>query len=290
MTRNKNNRKPRGMRKGVALLPNLLTTANMFCGYFSIIQSIKGNYTFAVWLVVLAGFFDFWDGRVARMTNTQSDFGVEYDSLADLCTFGMAPAILAYEWGLHMFGRVGVAACFLYFCCGALRLARFNVQSSDVERVDFQGMPSPAAAGIVVSYTLFHEFIFGMPENPPVALLVVALLTGLLMVSNVVYKSAKGVRRRTNFLTLIGVVALIFLIASQPEIMLFSIGVAYTLYGVIGWVIKSPQKIKGLKSFASRFYGQFFDEEPQDSTEDQEQNNLLLLEQERESENNHRRQ
>ena len=116
------------MRRGVALLPNLLTTANLFCGFFSITKTLSGDFVFAVWLIVLAGLFDFLDGRVARMTHTQSRFGTEYDSLADLSTFCMSPAVLAYNWDLKTFDKIGIAACFLYFACGALRLARFNVQ------------------------------------------------------------------------------------------------------------------------------------------------------------------
>lgn len=237
-------RRERGMRRGVALLPNLLTTANMFCGFYAILQAFSGKFTFAVWLIILASLFDFLDGRVARMTGTSSDFGIEYDSLADLCTFCMAPALLTYQWGLKHFGNLGVAICFIYFCCGALRLARFNVQAGDIEKTDFQGLPSPAAANTLVSYTLFHKHFFGKPESAPVFLLILTLCIALLMVSNIRYKSAKSVKRRTHFFMLIGAVVLIVLIATQPDITLFSFGMGYICVGLIGWFLSAPFKNK----------------------------------------------
>jgi len=229
-------RRERGMRRGVALLPNLLTTANMFCGFYAVLQAFNGKFTLAVWLIILASLFDFLDGRVARMTGTSSDFGVEYDSLADMCTFCMAPALLTYQWGLKGFGNLGLAACFIYFCCGALRLARFNVQAGDIEKKDFQGLPSPAAANTLTSYLLFHKQIFGLPKEPPIFLLVLVLFVAMLMVSNVRYKSAKSVQKRTNFFMLIGVVVLIVLIATKPNYTLFSFGICYITFGLVGWI------------------------------------------------------
>lgn len=225
-----------GVKRGVAFLPNLLTTANLFCGYYSIIQSVNGHYAFAVWLVVLAGLFDFLDGRVARMTGTQSDFGVEYDSLSDLTTFCMAPAILVYNWGLAGFGKFGVAACFMYFACGALRLARFNVQAGDVEKVDFQGLPTPSAAGTMVSYVLFHDYFFGhpLPDSRNYFLIVLPVLLALLMVSNIRYRSMKKIKSRASFFQLVSVVVALFVIAARPEITLFLVGVVYVSAGIIG--------------------------------------------------------
>lgn len=227
-----------GVKRGVAFLPNLLTTANLFCGYYSIIQSVSGHFTFAVWLVVLAGLFDFLDGRVARMTGTQSDFGVEYDSLSDLTTFCMAPAILVYNWGLAGFGKFGVAACFMYFACGALRLARFNVQAGDVEKVDFQGLPTPSAAGTMVSYVLFHEYFFGhpLPDSRNYFLIALTVFLALLMVSNIRYRSMKKVRNRASFFQLVSVVVVFFVIAARPEITLFLVGVVYVSAGIVGLV------------------------------------------------------
>lgn len=223
-----------GVKRGVAFLPNILTTANLFCGFFSIIQSINGNFTFAVWLVVLAGLFDFLDGRVARMTGTQSDFGVEYDSLADLTTFCMGPAVLIYNWGLDSFGNFGVAACFMYFACGALRLARFNVQAGDVEKVDFQGLPTPSAAGTMVSYVLFHDYFFGspQPDSRNYFLIALTVLLALLMVSNIRYRSMKKVKNRASFFQLVLAVTIFFVIAARPEITLFLVGVIYVSIGI----------------------------------------------------------
>lgn len=275
-----NAKRKTGMKRGIVLLPNLLTTANMFCGFFSIIHAMNGKLDLAVWLIILATLFDFLDGRVARMTGSESDFGTQYDSLADLCTFCMAPAILAYQWGVKDFGRFGIAACFLYFCCGALRLARFNVQSKDVEKKDFQGLPSPAAAIAIASYTLCHKFFLGDPETPPILLLFLLLGVGLLMVSNVRYKSAKAYKGRANFFILICVVALIFLIASEPDIMIFAFIQSYIFWGVIGWILKSPQKIRGLKQFFARFYDDTDDasfETENESEEQEDPSNLFPL-------------
>lgn len=225
-----------GMKRGVAFLPNLLTTGNLFCGFFSIIQSLEGDFTFAVWLVVLAGLFDFLDGRVARMTGTQSDFGIEYDSLADLTTFCMAPAVMAFSWGVSGFGKFGIAACFMYFACGALRLARFNVQSGDVEKVDFQGLPTPSAAGTMVSYVLFHNYFFGAQPSPPrdFFMLGMTVVIALLMVSDIRYRSAKKLQKRASFIHLVGVVTAFFIIVARPEIALFLVGVIYISIGLIG--------------------------------------------------------
>lgn len=245
-------KKPEGMRRGIVLLPNLLTTANLFCGFFSIIKTLSGDFVFASWLVVLAGFFDFLDGRVARMTGSQTDFGVEYDSLSDLTTFCMAPAVLAYHWALSPFGKFGFAACFLYFACGALRLARFNVQAGSVEKVNFQGLPTPSAAGTMVSYVLFCDHVFGNPHNS-YFLLGMTVFLALLMVSNVRYRSFKKTKR-TSFFKLVCIVTGLFIIASQPEIMLFVVGVVYVLLGVIVWLWESPQKIRSAGDLLQRFF------------------------------------
>lgn len=232
-----------GMKRGVVLLPNLITTANLFCGFFSIVQTLQGKYVFAVWLVILAGFFDFLDGRVARMTNSQSDFGMEYDSLSDLTTFCLAPAILIYTWGMAGFGKYGIAAAFIYFTCGALRLARYNVQAQGVEKSDFQGLPSPAAAGTMVSFVLFHQEFFGSPHSESYFILFLAATVGLLMVSNFRYRSLKKVnRKRINIVYLVGIVASLFLILSRPDIMLFPSGLIYIAYGIVTSIFFSTRE------------------------------------------------
>src|SRR5471030_2470512 len=135
----------------VYILPNLLTTGNMFFGFYSMIQSLSGNFTMAAYAIIWAAVFDTLDGRVARLTRSTSKFGMEYDSLSDLVSFGVAPAILLYQWALKPFDRLGWLACFLFLACGALRLARFNVQVASIEKKYFQGLPIPMAAGIVAT-------------------------------------------------------------------------------------------------------------------------------------------
>jgi len=242
-----------GMRRGIYLLPNLLTTANLFCGFFSVIKSMQGDYVFAAWMIVFAGFFDGLDGRVARLTKTQSDFGVEYDSLSDLSTFCMAPAVLMFSWCLHSYGKFGIAACFLYFACGALRLARFNVQAGGVEKINFQGLPTPSAGGFVTSFLIFNEHLFSDVSPPSLPTLCMMVGLSLLMVSNVKYRSFKRVKR-ASFFFLVCTLGLILVIAAQPEIMLFVVGVVYVTSGIIGWVWSSPEKIRNLKDLIQRIF------------------------------------
>ena len=138
-------------KRGIYLLPSVLTTFGMFAGFYSIISSINGDFTIAAISILIAMFWDTLDGRVARLTNTQSAFGAEYDSLADLVSFGLAPALLVYQWTLYELGRFGWLAAFVYLACAALRLARFNTQVGIADKRYFQGLPSPAAAGVIAS-------------------------------------------------------------------------------------------------------------------------------------------
>lgn len=253
-SQNQKTLKRQGMRKGIALLPNLITTGNLFCGFLAMINAYRGNFQMACYLIILAGFFDSMDGRVARMTNTQSDFGIEYDSLSDLTTFCIAPALLIYTWSLKVLGQMGIAAGFVYFACGALRLARFNVQAHSVERTDFQGLPSPAAAGTILSYIMFHTFFFEKSTDYIFFSLILTAGVGLLMVSNVRYPSFKAFKARGNFLYLIGFVAFLFVMASKPEITLFLFGICYISYGLVQWIWASPKKIKNLKDYLVSIY------------------------------------
>lgn len=249
-------RQRKGLKKGIALLPNLLTTANMFCGFYSIVKSLQGQFEFAAWLVVLAMFFDFLDGRVARMTNTASDFGVEFDSLSDLTTFCLAPAILGYQWILFDLHRIGIAGCFLFFLCGALRLARFNVQSGDVEKTNFQGLPSPTAGGVLVTFTVFYNHVIGpvVPgDHVRFIFLGLTVALGLLMVSHVEYRSFKKVNK-TSFVFMVFLVAVAAILAAQPEVMFFVVGMTYVLIGLVMWLWKSPQKIRGFTDLLARIY------------------------------------
>ena len=153
--------------RGIYLLPSILTTFGMFAGFYSIIASINGDFTLAAISIMIAMMWDTLDGRVARLTNTQSAFGAQYDSLTDLVSFGVAPALLVYEWSLSDMGRVGWLAAFIFLACAALRLARFNTQVGTADKRYFQGLPSPAAAGVIASmiwlkFWKFEYFDFGI--------------------------------------------------------------------------------------------------------------------------------
>ncbi len=223
----------------IFLLPNLLTTGNMFCGFFSIVSSIKGDFIIAAYAIVGAAIFDLLDGRVARMTNSTSQFGAQYDSLSDLISFGLAPGLLVFLWALQPFGRIGWLAGFLYVACTALRLARFNVQSQVLESKDFQGLPSPMAGGIVASAVLaFRDLAIEGSRNW--GLLGITFLLAFVMVSTFRYRSFKelDLRRRLPFRFLVfGVLVFIF-IAWWPEVMLFVLFLSYAVLGAIFGVLK----------------------------------------------------
>lgn len=244
------------IRKGIYILPNLLTTANIFCGFLSIIKSMEQEYLFAAWILVLGAFFDFLDGRVARLTHTQSAFGIEYDSLSDLTSFGMAPAILIYNFALSGFGRLGWSVAFLFFACGALRLARYNVQSQSVERKNFQGLPIPCAAALPVCYVIFHNQIIGPEPIESYLALAMTMAVALLMVSNIPYWSFKAMDKgkKGNFFLLVLLVASIVIIASAPQIMLFVAAVTYVSAGIVAELLRSPQRIASFAEFMKRYF------------------------------------
>ncbi len=249
--------KSSGIKKGIYIFPNLLTTANMFCGFFAMIRSINGDFITAVWALMLSGLFDFLDGRVARMTHGQSRFGMEYDSLVDLCSFGLAPSLMMYLWVLNDYKKFGWMAAFVYFACTALRLARFNVQASGVEKKSFQGLPSPAAAGCMISYILMHNYVFG-PDSRPSAYMIVPMTVflALMMVSNVSYKSFKSIdgKKRANFFMLVIIVGVLGVIAMEPQVMLFVFGMTYVMIGLVAEIFRSARKIKSFKDFMIRFF------------------------------------
>ncbi len=231
----KNREKARDVRRGIYILPNIITTAALFCGFFSIVNSINGDFLQAAWMILFAGVFDGLDGRVARLTRTHSDFGVEYDSLSDVASFGLAPSILVYTWTLHSFGKFGWAAAFLFFACGALRLARYNVQLDYVERNYFQGLPIPLAAYVIASYVIFHHGWKG--EVPVQSVLMLVLTVGLafLMVSSLPYRSFKSfnLKRKESFLVLVGMAVALFVIASAPSVTIFAFTLTYIVSGPV---------------------------------------------------------
>jgi len=230
----------RPRRRAIYLLPNLLTTGSLFAGFFGIIASIEGRYETAAIAIIVAGVLDGLDGRLARLTHTESEFGKQYDSLSDMVSFGLAPAVIVYQWGLvrladygWIWAKLGWLAAFVYAVAGALRLARFNVRASVVDRRFFEGLPSPSAAGLMMSMVWLGTEL-GWTGMPALALaFVVSATAGGLMVSSFPYYSFKEVhaRGRISF-TYVFVVPLTFvLIAMDPPLVLFSIGIAFALSG-----------------------------------------------------------
>ena len=220
--------------KGIYLLPNLLTTGAMFGGFYAILASIHGAYEAAVLAIYVAGFFDMMDGRVARLTNTQSDFGMQYDSLSDMVSFGVAPAIISFNWILHEVGKIGWAAAFIFASCAALRLARFNIISSSGDKRFFVGLASPAAAGLVVT---FVWCFYTVQDSTALAILasLITALAGLLMVSNFKYFSFKDIDTdgKVPFIFLLAIAVLIAVITMDPPRILLLIAIIYALSGPV---------------------------------------------------------
>lgn len=231
--------------RGIYLLPNLLTTAGLFSGFYAVVSSMNGHYISAAIAIFIAMIFDGLDGRVARMTNTQSEFGAEYDSMADMVSFGIAPGLVAYNWALSSFGKFGWLAAFVYVACAALRLARFNTQVGVADKRYFQGLASPAAAGVIASLIwVGSEYqIDGQEYGFIVGLLTIA--TGLLMVSNFRYNSFKDVdwKGKVNFIVVLFIVLGFVVIASSPENILLFIFVLYACSGPFT-TIRSVKKLK----------------------------------------------
>jgi CDP-diacylglycerol---serine O-phosphatidyltransferase len=224
-------------KRGIYLLPSVLTTFGMFAGFYSIISSINGEFTIAAISIIIAMMWDTLDGRVARLTNTQSAFGAEYDSLADLVSFGLAPALLVYEWSLYELGRFGWLAAFVYLACAALRLARFNTQVGIADKRFFQGLPSPAAAGVIASMIWLKIWTFASFDSEVISLgyylgAGITILCGLLMVSNVRYYSFKELdSKKASFRFLLLIVLSLIILMYKPNIILFTGFFLYLLSG-----------------------------------------------------------
>ncbi|QEI11340.1 CDP-diacylglycerol--serine O-phosphatidyltransferase [Cellvibrio japonicus] len=226
--------------RGVYLLPNLFTTGALFCGFYAIVSAMNGNFVQAAIAIFLAMLLDGMDGRVARLTNTQSAFGEQYDSLADMVSFGVAPALVVFSWALHDLGRWGWAAAFIYTACAALRLARFNTQIGVVDKKYFIGLASPAAASIVAAMVwVWHD---GKPVDEWAILAALATtLTGLLMVSNFRYTSFKSVdfRGRVPFGFMLFVVLVFALLIIYQQQGLLVLAVIYGLSAPVAWLYQS---------------------------------------------------
>jgi CDP-diacylglycerol--serine O-phosphatidyltransferase len=244
-------------RKGIYLLPNLLTTGAMFGGFYAIVAAMQGKFEAAAVAVFIAMILDGLDGRVARMTNTQSEFGAQYDSMADLISFGVAPGLVMYQWALvHLqasgaaWGKAGWLSAFVYVACAALRLARFNVQIGKVDKRFFVGLPSPASAALMVGMVwVFHDLdVTG--RNVQVPALLLTLAAGLLMVSNVSFYSFKDfdLRNRVPFVAVLVVLLVFALTTIDPPKVLFGVFLTYALSGPLMWAWRRWRRLKRRKS------------------------------------------
>jgi CDP-diacylglycerol---serine O-phosphatidyltransferase len=227
---------PEIKRRGIYLLPNLFTTAALFCGFFAIVQAMQGDFERAAVAIFIAMVLDGLDGRVARMTNTQSAFGAEYDSLSDMVSFGAAPSLVMYEWALRDLGRLGWIAAFIYCAGAALRLARFNTTLEVVDKRYFQGLPSPAAAALVAGL-VWVMIASGIPGADIKWLACgLTIFAGVTMVTNVRYYSFKDVnlRKSVPFFVLAAIVLVFALISLSPEMTIFGF---FVLYGLSGYAM-----------------------------------------------------
>jgi CDP-diacylglycerol--serine O-phosphatidyltransferase len=237
--RNKRRKDDDRVRKGIYILPNLLTTGNLFAGFVSIVSTIDGDYEKAAIAILISWVFDILDGKVARLSKTSSRFGIEYDSLADLVAFGVAPGLLVYMWALTELDRLGWLAAFAFVACGALRLARFNTMATTEAKQYFLGLPIPGAAGMIASLVLFLHPHYPQPQGSvSVILMLVTFLLSALMVSNIRYSAFKEldfIKTKPIRATFI-VVMLIVIIAAKPRLIVFAGLVSYVLSGPSLWL------------------------------------------------------
>ena len=237
--RNKRRRDDDKVRKRIYILPNLLTTGNLFAGFVSIVSTIDGEYEKAAIAILISWVFDILDGKVARLSKTSSRFGIEYDSLADLVAFGVAPGLLVYMWALTELDRLGWLAAFAFVACGALRLARFNTMATTEAKQYFLGLPIPGAAGMIASLVLFLHPHYPQPQgNISVILMLATFLLSALMVSNIRYSAFKEldfIKTKPIRATFI-VVMLIVIIAAKPRLIIFAGLVSYVLSGPSLWL------------------------------------------------------
>lgn len=232
--------------RGIYLLPNAFTTAALFCGFYAIVMAMNNRFTEAAIAIFVAMVLDGLDGRVARMTNTQSEFGAQYDSLADMVSFGAAPALVMYEWSLRGMGKVGWIAAFVYCVGAALRLARFNTNIAVVDKRYFQGLPSPASAAMVAGFVwLMDDLRFAGPELDWFAWCV-TMYAGITMVTSVPFYSFKDIhfKQSVPFIAALLVVCFFILVSSDPPKVLFGI---FMLYGLSGYVLYGWRRMKGEK-------------------------------------------
>jgi CDP-diacylglycerol---serine O-phosphatidyltransferase len=227
-------------RRGIYILPSLFTTASLFAGFYAIVQAMNGNFEYAPLAIFIAMILDALDGRIARLTHTESDFGAEYDSLVDMVSFGLAPALIMYEWALSGMGKLGWLAAFIYTAAAGLRLARFNTQVGVADKRFFRGLPSPAAAALLVGLVwVLHAN--GVPGREiSIAALVVTVMAGVLMVSNIRYRSFKDVdlRGRVSFMTILSLPLVLVLLFQDPPLVLFLTFLLYALSGPLAFIFR----------------------------------------------------
>ena len=235
-------------RRGVYLLPNLFTTAALFAGFYAVIAAMRGDFEPAAIAIFAAGILDSLDGRIARLTNTQSKFGAEYDSLADMVSFGVAPSLVMFGWALTDLGKFGWSAAFVYVACAALRLARFNTSIDTADKNFFTGLASPAAAGILASAVwVSHDLgLVGdaLPYELAVAVAVLTIVVGILMIANVPYYSFKGIdpNSRVPFFIIIVVVLVFGLVLLDPPRFFLTASLLYAASGPVMQFMKQRKK------------------------------------------------
>ncbi len=235
------------LRRGIYILPNLFTTSNLFCGFYAVVASINADFIGAAWSILIASVFDALDGKIARATNTTSKFGVEYDSLADLISFGLAPGLMMYLWVLKPMGYLGRTAwlaAFLFVVCGALRLARFNTNAGSTSGDYFIGLPIPAAAAMTAVTVLLCNHLSISDRFVHLPVLVMLYLLSFLMVSTIKYNSFKKPElfRRINFNLFVAIILVMVFVAAQPDIALFSLGFAYVISGPVTTFLLNRRK------------------------------------------------
>lgn len=235
MRRKRKKRAKNRPNRGIYILPNLITAASLFCGFYAIVAAVKGRFESAAMAVLISCLLDGLDGRIARITRTESHFGTEFDSLSDLVAFGVAPGLLAFQWAMEPFGRLGWLASFLFVACGALRLARFNVQKSSVKGSYFRGLPIPAAASLIAALVLFTESFKGPSVSRHIVTIALMYILSFLMVSTIRYYSFKNADliREKPFNVLVGSILILIVIAYKPIIMLFLLLAGYVASGPI---------------------------------------------------------
>lgn len=235
---------PRRKEMLVFVLPNLFTTINLFFGFFSMVYATKGAWELSALAIILAAFSDGLDGRIARLTNTQSAFGEQYDSMSDLVSFGAAPSLLMYLWALKPFGRLGWLAAFFFLTCAALRLTRFNVLKQTGEKRYFQGCPSPIAAGVIAAAVLFYSDWVGNPRFRDVFMMITMFVIAASMVSTIKYRSFKDLNfsSQRGFGLLLVIVGVLLLVAESPERWMFPLGCVYIFSGPIFALIRYLRK------------------------------------------------